>query len=41
MWADDKFWLSHILDGKKLKADFTFGEQENVEKHNIKFVKEI
>lgn len=41
MWADDKFWLSHILGGKKLKADFTFGKQENIEKHNIKFVKEI
>ncbi|MBZ9572357.1 8-oxo-dGTP diphosphatase [Patescibacteria group bacterium] len=41
MWSDDKFWLLHILKGKKLKADFIFDREEVVEKHNIKFVKNI
>ncbi len=26
MWPDDIFWLPRILEGKKVKAQFTFGE---------------
>ncbi|MDP2593047.1 MAG: NUDIX domain-containing protein, partial [bacterium] len=26
MWVDDPFWLPHVLDGKKIKARFTFSE---------------
>jgi len=38
MWDDDKYWLPHILKGKKLKAKFIFKEGEIVDKHNIEFV---
>lgn len=29
MWDDDKYWLPLILEGKKIKADFYFGEDNN------------
>ena len=35
MWDDDKFWLPHILKGKKLEADFTFEEGDKIKNHNI------
>lgn len=38
MWDDDKYWLPHILEGKKLKADFIFREGDKVDRHDIKFV---
>jgi len=38
MWDDDKFWLPKVLDGKKLKAKFIFGQGEKIVKHNIKVV---
>jgi len=38
MWADDKFWLPHILKGEKLEADFTFLEGDKIEKHNIRVI---
>jgi 8-oxo-dGTP pyrophosphatase MutT (NUDIX family) len=30
MWPDDKFWLPDVIKGKKLKASFTFGENDSV-----------
>jgi ADP-ribose pyrophosphatase YjhB (NUDIX family) len=30
MWADDIFWLPLVLEGKKLKAEFIFGEGDIV-----------
>ena len=30
MWDDDKYWLPHILEGKKLRATFFFNEQDKV-----------
>lgn len=41
MWDDDKFWLPHVLTGKKLEADFIFKEGGIVNKYNINFVSEI
>lgn len=41
MWDDDKYWLPHILSGKKLEADFIFREGDIIEKHDIKIVEEI
>ena len=41
MWDDDKYWMPHILDGQKLKAEFHFGEQDNVIEKIIKLVEEI
>jgi len=28
MWQDDQYWLPLVLDGKKLKAHFTFDEND-------------
>lgn len=41
MWDDDKYWLLKVLNGKKLKADFTFKKEEIITKQDIKFVKKI
>jgi 8-oxo-dGTP pyrophosphatase MutT (NUDIX family) len=41
MWDDDTLWLPHILDGKKLEADFTFAEGDKIEKHNIEIVSQF
>lgn len=41
MWDDDKFWLPHVLAGKKLEADFTFRQGEITDRHDINFVEEI
>jgi len=41
MWDDDKYWLPHVLDGKKLEAEFTFKEGEIIENHKISFVENI
>ncbi|MEK7541001.1 MAG: 8-oxo-dGTP diphosphatase [Patescibacteria group bacterium] len=41
MWDDDKYWLPHVLSGKKLEADFIFREGDIIEKHNVKIVEEI
>ncbi len=41
MWDDDKFWLPHILEGKKLEAEFTFAEGDKIGKHNIKIVEKL
>lgn len=38
MWDDDKFWLPHILGGRKMKANFVFKEGEIIDKHDIKFI---
>lgn len=38
MWDDDKFWLPHILKGKKLKAQFVFEEGEKVAEQDIKII---
>lgn len=35
MFADDKYWLPLILDGKKIKAYFEFDEEWNLIKKNI------
>ncbi len=39
MWDDDQYWLLDVLKGKKVKADFTFKEEEIIDKKNIIFVK--
>ncbi|MBI2151647.1 8-oxo-dGTP diphosphatase [Candidatus Woesearchaeota archaeon] len=36
MWQDDKYWLPLILQGKKLKGWFTFGEDnQSVKEYKI------
>lgn len=41
MWPDDKFWLLKILEGKKLKAEFMFGEGEIISRYNIEVLEKI
>lgn len=41
MWDDDKYWLPHVLEGKKLKAKFFFDEKDKVKNHEIVFVKSM
>lgn len=41
MWPDDKHWLPHILDGKKLEADFVFGQGDKILDFNLKIVDKI
>ena len=38
MWDDDKLWLPHVLEGRKIKADFTFKQGEIIDKHDIKII---
>ncbi len=40
MWSDDIHWMSLVLQGKKLEADFVFGEGDKLLNHNIKIVEE-
>ena len=41
MWADDKYWVNLVLEGKKFDADFFLDEKnENVVKYQIRERKE-
>ena len=37
MWADDKYWLPHVLNGKKLKAKFILDENGELIRKNVRF----
>lgn len=36
MWPDDIHWLPHVLQGKKVEANFLFGEADKILDYNIK-----
>jgi 8-oxo-dGTP diphosphatase / 2-hydroxy-dATP diphosphatase len=38
MWADDRYWLPTVLEGKKIKADFKMDEKDRILEHTIKEV---
>lgn len=38
MWDDDKYWIPHVLAGKKLEAEFVFKDNGIVDKHEIRLV---
>jgi 8-oxo-dGTP pyrophosphatase MutT (NUDIX family) len=38
MWPDDKLWLPHTIEGKYVKANFTFGEGDVIADYNIKVI---
>jgi 8-oxo-dGTP pyrophosphatase MutT (NUDIX family) len=39
MWVDDPYWLPAVLEGKKLRASFTFGKQgATIVDHNIVYL---
>jgi 8-oxo-dGTP pyrophosphatase MutT (NUDIX family) len=35
MWSDDEFWLPHVLEGKKISADFKLDENDVIVSHTI------
>jgi len=35
MWPDDIYWLPKVLEGKKVKAEFVFGQGDKIEKMNV------
>ena len=36
MWVDDEYWLPVVLEGKKVKAKFVFGtDNESMLEHEI------
>ena len=39
MWADDIFWLPHVLDGKKVRGKFTFAEGDIVKEQEVIIIK--
>jgi len=43
MWQDDRYWLPHVLDGKKLTARFAFDADEQMlhEGTKIDFVNKL
>ena len=38
MWSDDKIWLPLFLQGKKLKGEFYFNEDDELGKHYLQEV---
>ncbi|MEK6871420.1 MAG: hypothetical protein AABX16_00785 [Nanoarchaeota archaeon] len=41
MWPDDTHWMPHILAGEKLKAYFTFGDNDKITDYYIEIIEEI
>lgn len=41
MWPDDKHWLPHVIAGKKVEADFLFGDNDEILEHRIRLVEKI
>lgn len=35
MWPDDPYWLPQILDGKKVKAEFTLGKDDVLVNYSV------
>ena len=41
MWSDDMYWIPQVLQGKKLEADFLFGQGDKLLSHDIKIVESL
>jgi mutator protein MutT len=41
MWPDDPYWLSQVLGGAKISADFTLDENDLIVSHDIKIVENL
>ncbi|MBU4284950.1 8-oxo-dGTP diphosphatase [Patescibacteria group bacterium] len=41
MWDDDRYWLPHILEGKKLKAKFSFDKEDRTIEKIIELVEKL
>ena len=35
MWADDKYWLPHVLDGKAVKGTFHFDDESTILNYDL------
>ena len=38
MWSDDRLWLPLVLEGKKVKGEFSFDSDHQVTSHTVKTV---
>ena len=38
MWSDDKYWLPIVLEGKYVRADFHFDNNDNLRKHFVEII---
>ena len=41
MWADDIHWMPHILQGKKIEANFVFAEGDKISDCDVNIIKEV
>jgi mutator protein MutT len=41
MWPDDEYWLPLVLEGKKLKAEFSLDENDDITDHSIAVVEKF
>jgi len=41
MWDDDKYWLPHVLENRKLKAKFAFDKKDKIVEQVIEFMEEL
>jgi hypothetical protein len=41
MWADDRYWLPLVLEGKKLRAKFLFSENDTLLEKDILIIEKI
>lgn len=41
MWDDDKHWLPHVLENKKIKAKFVFDKKDKIVEKVIELVEEL
>jgi len=41
MWDDDKYWVPHVIHGKKLRATFVFKNENNENIVAKKLIKEV
>ncbi|MDP3882731.1 MAG: 8-oxo-dGTP diphosphatase [Candidatus Staskawiczbacteria bacterium] len=41
MWPDDIHWMPHILEGKKLEANFLFGAGDKILDYNLNIIRNI
>lgn len=41
MWDDDEFWLPYVLDGKKVRGEFTFDIDDRLLTHDVRVVEDL
>ncbi len=41
MWVDDQFWLPQVLDGKKVKATFSFDDNHQITDQTVQTVEKL